>query len=244
MRFYTSDLHIFHTNILGYCDRPFKDVDQMWKTIRKNWNNTVKQEDEVYVVGDLTLKTESHLKLLTKMIHELNGLKHMIVAPTHDLFLPRQYEEMGFATVHYPGIRLDNDWFVAHDPAVATALPKDSVLICGHVHNLMTSQLSRTGVLMINVGVDVRNFTPISEKQILEIISHGEVEITNSGASQEESTAEHMQNACGCTGLQQGRCMCDGKNKSPRQGRETNEEGWRAARRASINGGSLPEGNS
>lgn len=29
MKFYTSDLHLDHKKIIQYCNRPFKDVDEM-----------------------------------------------------------------------------------------------------------------------------------------------------------------------------------------------------------------------
>lgn len=171
MLFFTSDLHLFHENIIKYCNRPFKNTEQMFKFIKRNWNSVVGKEDEVYMVGDLTLEKTSHLPQLKNMIKSLNGTKHMIVAPTHDLMRPREYEEIGFTTVHYPAIQLPNGWFVGHDPALATVWTKGSIYVCGHVHQLWSELMSDTGVLMINVGVDVRGFTPISEDQIKSIIS-------------------------------------------------------------------------
>jgi len=146
----------------------------MWNTIKRNWNATVRPFDEVWIIGDLTLKGPDHLPTLTKMIESLNGFKHMIKAPTHDRLTIEQYIDMGFVSVHYPAVQLPNGWYLGHDPALAAVWPKDSIYICGHVHQLMTSQKSNTDVLMINVGVDVRNFTPVSEEQILEIIKNGE----------------------------------------------------------------------
>lgn len=239
MKFFTADLHLFHENIIRYCDRPFKNTEKMWRALKRNWNAVVGKEDEVYVVGDLTLKKGPHMNLLAKMIGELNGMKHMIVAPTHDLMLPREYEEIGFTTVHYPAIQLPNGWYVGHDPALATVWPKGSVYICGHVHKLMTSQISDTGVLMINVGVDVRDFTPISEEQILGIIENGEPKPTDSSKNQEEGRREHLQDEGSSSGVQQGRNMRDGQNESA----EVREKRWQQARRASIDGGSQTEGD-
>ena len=49
--FFTSDTHFNHTNILQYCNRPFKTVDQMNETIITNWNNVVEPDD----VGSVSL---------------------------------------------------------------------------------------------------------------------------------------------------------------------------------------------
>ena len=50
--FFTSDTHFDHANIIKFCDRPFKDVEEMnWKLI-KNWNDKVPQDGLVFHLGD------------------------------------------------------------------------------------------------------------------------------------------------------------------------------------------------
>jgi len=171
MKYFSADLHLFHDAILQYCDRPFVNVEQMWRAIKRNWNNTVQQNDEVYIIGDLTLKGINFKHVLTEMIGQLAGTKHLIIAPTHDLLRPRDYEEIGFQTIHYPVLQLPNGWYLAHDPAVATALPDNSILVCGHVHQLFSFITNPKGVKIINVGVDVRSFTLVSEYNIETIIN-------------------------------------------------------------------------
>ena len=54
-KFYTSDLHIGHKAILTFDNRPFFTLKEMHETIIKNWNETVSNNDFVYVLGDMFL---------------------------------------------------------------------------------------------------------------------------------------------------------------------------------------------
>lgn len=38
-----SDTHFNHKNIINYCNRPFRDINEMNNTIIDNWNKSVKK---------------------------------------------------------------------------------------------------------------------------------------------------------------------------------------------------------
>ena len=42
--FFTSDTHFNHTNIIRYCDRPFRSTDEMNEKMIDNWNSAVGPE--------------------------------------------------------------------------------------------------------------------------------------------------------------------------------------------------------
>lgn len=74
-RFVTSDLHLFHKNIIAYCQRPFADVEEMNEVIIKNWNEVVKKDDMVYVLGDFSFCSREMVK---EFVSKLNGRKILV----------------------------------------------------------------------------------------------------------------------------------------------------------------------
>ena len=52
MIYLSGDLHFNHSNIIKYCNRPFKNVEEMNRVIIDNWNALIKFDDTVYHLGD------------------------------------------------------------------------------------------------------------------------------------------------------------------------------------------------
>ena len=86
MIYFTSDLHFYHKNINKYAKRPLDSVEEMNEKLIKNWNNRIKSEDEVYILGDFTMKgTEYAADILSK----LKGKKYLIKG-NHDNFVNQE----------------------------------------------------------------------------------------------------------------------------------------------------------
>ncbi len=79
----TSDCHYFHKNILRYCNRPFKDVDEMNEELIRQHNKIVKPDDIVYNLGDFTFGSAYQAVSIVK---RLNG-QHRFVCGNHDKWL-------------------------------------------------------------------------------------------------------------------------------------------------------------
>ena len=74
MKYYISDLHIGHANVIRFDSRPFFTLDEMHETIIQNWNNTVNKNDDAYILGDFAWKNDIGLEVLK----QLKGNKYLI----------------------------------------------------------------------------------------------------------------------------------------------------------------------
>ncbi len=84
--FFTSDTHFNHTNIIDYCQRPFRNIYDMNETIIANWNNVVGPDDIVFHLGDFCLGGADEWN---RILDRLNGKIYLILG-NHDLKNIRQ----------------------------------------------------------------------------------------------------------------------------------------------------------
>ena len=174
--FFTSDTHFNHSNIIGFCDRPFKNVEQMNETIIANWNKTVGPEDIVFHLGDFCLGGAAEW---TKLLDRLNGKIYLIMG-NHDMKNLRQGFIQRFVDVKMQmHIEISKkSIYLNHYPFLCfTGGYKDDVWqLFGHVHTRTPNTGVDAGRLQYlyptqyDVGVDNNNFTPVSYEQISEII--------------------------------------------------------------------------
>ena len=52
---FTADLHFGHANIISYSSRPFADATAMNEALIERWNDSVRMEDSVWLLGDVAL---------------------------------------------------------------------------------------------------------------------------------------------------------------------------------------------
>lgn len=79
--FFTSDTHFGHTNIIEYCDRPWRGSMEMDEGLIERWNDTVRPEDRVFHMGDFALGLQPDQIL--GILRRLNGSK-FIIPGNHD----------------------------------------------------------------------------------------------------------------------------------------------------------------
>ena len=79
----TSDLHFGHANIKKFCPvtrAGFRDTDHMREQMIAEWNESVAQEDVVYILGDMAFLPAAEA---VAIMHRLNGRK-ILIEGNHD----------------------------------------------------------------------------------------------------------------------------------------------------------------
>lgn len=155
--FVWSDLHIYHANVIKYCNRPFVDVIKMNNALLANYNEVVSDDDICVWVGDIGFKGTT---FINEWLDQCKGHKILVVG-NHDfnkgkvrdlnveqklLFLTCLYDNINLIFTHYPFINL----------------PKGYISIHGHTH---TFNLPSTR--HINVSVEQLNYRPVELKTLL-----------------------------------------------------------------------------
>jgi calcineurin-like phosphoesterase family protein len=174
MIYFTADTHFCHANIIKYENRPFKDINEMNKILMNNWNNKIKSNDEVYIIGDFIF---SDGRTANELIKKLNGRKYLIKG-NHDSFLKdANFDRNSFAWIKdYFMLRYNNMKFVLfHYPiAVWDCKHHGSYHLYGHIHSNLDDhhKLEYIEKNSLNVGVDVNNFTPLNIDDVLNKINN------------------------------------------------------------------------
>lgn len=181
MNYYISDLHFGHKNIIKFDERPFQSAEEMDAKIIENWNNVVKNGDNVYVVGDMFwCKMDNAIEIL----NSLNGNK-FLVKGNHDRchdgrFLKKfikvsEYMEVDddgrkVVLCHYPIPYFKNHyygWYHLYGHVHAT---KEYNLVLKAQQNLIDEMGFPCNMYNVGCMMQYMNYTPRTLNEI--ILSH------------------------------------------------------------------------
>ena len=148
--FFTADLHLGHTNIIGYCNRPFSTGEAMDVRIISSINETVSKNDILYIIGDFCHKGGN-----TSYYREQIVCNHVhIILGNHDE--PSKFTS-GFSSITHQKMILykNQKIFMCHYPMRSWASSyKKSWMLYGHVHGRLHREDVVSGSLTLDVGVD------------------------------------------------------------------------------------------
>ena len=171
MNRYTGDNHFGHRNIVELSNRPFASVEEMDAEMVRRWNENVKHNDNVYIVGDMFFRCD----YVEDILKQLKGKKHLIIG-NHDsswlntIDVSRYFESIDeYCYTSENGIGL----FLCHRPQLSYKHDKRArnYMIHGHIHN--DTDLDYWPVLckrerILNAGVDINDFRPVSFEELVE----------------------------------------------------------------------------
>lgn len=179
-RWYISDTHFHHYNIIKYCDRPFADVKEMDEALVQRWNEIVKPEDHISHLGDVTMERGGRVAKdrLVTLIKSLNGHKRLYLG-NHDHFPIETYLEAGFEKV-YATWRSQENIIFSHIPIHPDSLGSAIANVHGHTHDapeypaiVRTDKEGKSVVKpYVNICVEKTLYRPIHIDEIMQRIKN------------------------------------------------------------------------
>ena len=169
---FTSDTHFGHENIIRFCNRPFKNAEEMNAQLIRRWRETVPEDGIVFHLGDFA---HGNARLWNDILSALPGRKFLILG-NHDMKALRQGYMNRFELVtQQMRIRVGGQAIILnHNPFLCYGGSyRDVWQLFGHVHS---GPASHTGLdhprlrmlfpLQYDVGVDNNDFRPISFSEV------------------------------------------------------------------------------
>ncbi len=164
MIWFSADYHLSHRNIIKYCDRPFKNVEDMDNRILMNLKKRVRKGDILYFLGDLTFDKDC----ARDFFESFKSIQIHYIVGNHDnravIKLAEDYcvkvsslmdikiEEQYITLCHY-AMRV---WNKSHF---------NSWQLFGHSHGTLSTVGKQH-----DVGVDSNNFSPVSFENLLKVM--------------------------------------------------------------------------
>ena len=179
MIYITSDFHFNHQKEFIYEPRGFHSPEEMNEVLLENYNNIIKPEDEVYILGDLMLGGAVFHRQGLELISSLNGHLHL-VRGNHDTNLRwAAYGELDNVVERENSIYLaykKYHFYLSHYPSMTSnysdgkSLKSRTLNLCGHSHTKDPWLHWMTG--SYHCEVDANDNKPISIDEIIDNMRH------------------------------------------------------------------------
>lgn len=170
---FISDTHFYHGNIITYCGRPFKDRHHMNEVMIEKWNAKVKPDDVIWHLGDFGFSGDRDLLGILDRLHG----KKMLVAGNHDKVILKarssRFHGRFEAIVDRQelagpnGERIELCHYPLYDNPSRHFLREGGWMLHGHKHG----QGSPKAYRMLDCGVDVHAYQPISLAEVAQIMA-------------------------------------------------------------------------
>jgi len=186
--FLLSDTHFDHGNIIKYCDRPFSSASEMDSLMISNWNERVSYDDTVLFGGDIAM---ARGKIAIEYAQKLNGSLVLLDGNHDDIDeaeAPFPILKSYYFTYEFEGT--EYEFYYTHWPLMSRSkreddrdAPKwskppewfDGWYLHGHVHNndVGNYPFVNPNEKMVNLGVELLEFTPIEIEELIRILDAG-----------------------------------------------------------------------
>lgn len=169
LKYYISDLHFGHKKCIEFDSRPFASVEEMNETLITKWNNKVKDNDEVYILGDFCYRSERDV---TYYLKRLNGRKHLIVGNHDRAILNHSKVDSLFESINTLAMIQDGSSLVVlcHYPLAEWNMERyGTIHLYGHIHTDKgeTYAYMQNKKNAYNVGCMLHNYEPVSLEELI-----------------------------------------------------------------------------
>ncbi len=197
--FYIADTHFSHDNIIHFCERPFKNIDEMDETLINNWNAVVGDDDVVIHLGDVFWRYDrakviaprlKGTKLLIRGNHDWNVARmeslgfrcltkfkdEIHVEYMNDCRITMAHRPRDLATWYAPGKKPKSEKVFLSSYRTSRVL---EVVLCGHEHNncpVFIKWVRDRGdkarpIMALNLSIEYWNYTPTPVEKVIEVYS-------------------------------------------------------------------------
>lgn len=169
-----SDTHFGHDKILTFMRssgtkvRPeFNDIATMNEAIVERWNDTVRDNDVIYHLGDITMKRD------LSILSQLRGRKRLIMG-NHDICDVAEYAQF-FESIHAMLKIPKVGFMLSHVPIHIDCVKPRYINVHGHIHERLVSEdtrildidFSQQHPKYYNACVEHHAYTPVPFEKIL-----------------------------------------------------------------------------
>ena len=185
MDYFWGCQHFGHRFLREACNRPFSSVNQQDKTLLRNFAETVKDSDTVFLLGDFAYR---NARPVSSYLNELKKHTHaqlVYIKGNHDRWLDDMVPE---EKQHYFLMVIDdrqsgrcvierNGWRIglSHVPTEPDLFQVPvHASICSHIHNNRGGEdyerfmsINAKGGNLLNCGVDINGFKPVALRQMI-----------------------------------------------------------------------------
>ncbi len=165
MIYFTSDLHLGHSNVLKLCNRPFETIEEMDEYIIDKWNKKVTNNDTVYMLGDIMFRNK---KPPEEYLSRLKGKKHLIRGNHDRSWMKKVDVDKYFLSNNNLDFISDGKHRITmcHYPMMSWPhMSTDGYMIHGHIHGNTNAdywRLIEKNPYMLNAGMDINGFEPVT----------------------------------------------------------------------------------
>lgn len=174
MKYFISDNHWGHGNIINIANRPFNDVNEMNQYMIDQWNSVVGENDEVYYLGDLMYRMNPK-HFVKYILSKLNGKKYLIPGNHDKRYMKHYIEHFEWINeIEYLTHSVNNETYnfvLFHYPIISwDGMFRNHIHLHGHTHNNSIEDKMNYNIIghILNVNCEFNDYKPLSINDIIE----------------------------------------------------------------------------